>query len=98
MAGKGLTGFKGLHAKSGLPQSCYGILQAACDTARDEQEEGITLDAEGFGRRLIEALMTRYEWMQLKERTKHLELIGRFAEDRVRIIARRLKADLVRAA
>ena len=29
---------------------------------------------------------------------KHLEFIGRFAEDRVRIIAKRLKADIVRAA
>ena len=98
MAGRGLSGFKGLHAKSGLPASCHGILQAACDVARDEIEEGITLDAEGFGRRLIEALMTRYEAMPLKERAKHLEFIGRFAEDRVRLIAKRLKADIVRAA
>lgn len=98
MAGRGLSGFKGLHAKSGLPQSCYGILQAACDVARDEAEEGIALGAEGFGRRLIEALMTRYEGMALKDRSKHLEFISRFAEDRVRIIAKRLKADIVRAA
>ena len=89
---------KALHVKSGLPQSCYGILQAACDVAVDEREEGVTLDAEGFGRRLIEALMTRYEAMPLKERTKHLEFLARFADDRVRVIARRLKADIVRAA
>jgi uncharacterized protein (DUF2336 family) len=98
MAGRGLSGFKGLHGKSGLPQSCYGILQAACDVARDEQEECIVLDSRGFGRRLIEALMTRYEAMPLRDRAKHLEFIGRFAEDRVRIIAKRLKADIVRAA
>ena len=98
MAGRGLSGFKGLHVKSGLPQSCHGILQAACDVAREEAEEGVVLDAEGFGRRLIEALMTRYETIALKDRTKHLEFVGRFAEDRVRIIARRLKADIVRAA
>jgi uncharacterized protein (DUF2336 family) len=98
MTGRGLGGFKGLHARSGLPSSCYGLLQASCDVARDEREEGITLDSEGFGRRLIEALMTRYENLPLKERAKHLEFIGRFAEDRVRIIAKRLKADIVRAA
>ena len=98
MRGKGLTGFKGLHAKSGLPQSCFWILQAACDVTADEAEEGITLDAEDFGRRVIEALMTRYETLPLKERTRHLEFVGRFAADRARIIARRLKADLVRAA
>jgi len=98
MAGRGLSGFKGLHSKSGLPQSCYGILQAACDVAHDERGEGLALDSEGFGRRLIEALMTRYESMPLKERARHLEFVGRFAEDRVRVIARRLKADIARAA
>jgi uncharacterized protein (DUF2336 family) len=98
MRGQGLMGFRALHKKSGLPQSCYGILRAACDVAVDEQEEGIVLDSEGFGRRLIEALMTRYEAMEHKDRAKHLEFVGRFAEDRVRLIAKRLKADLVRAA
>lgn len=98
MRGDGLLGFKGLHKKSGLPQSCYGILQAACDVAAEVREEGIVLAAEQFGRRLIEALMTRYESMPLHERAKHMEFIGRFAEDRVRTIARRLKADIVRAA
>ncbi len=95
MAGRS---FKSLHGRSGLPQSCFGILQAACDVAREEREEGIELGREAFGRRLIENLMTRYETMPLKERAKHLEVVGRFAEDRVRLIARRLKADLVRAA
>jgi uncharacterized protein (DUF2336 family) len=98
MRGKGLTGFRGLHAKSGLPQSCYWILQAACDVSAEEAEEGVTLNAEDFGRRVIEALMTRYESMPLKERTRHLEYVGRFAADRARVIAKRLKADLVRAA
>lgn len=98
MHGKGLTGFKGLHAKSGLPASCYWILQAACDVEVDETEEGITLAADDFGRRLIEALMTRYETMPLKERARHLEYVGRFAADRARLIAKRLKADLLRAA
>lgn len=98
MQGRGLMRFKALFNKSGLPAACHGILQAATDVANDEREEGIALDSEGFGRRLIEALMTRYETMELRERSKHLEIVGRFAEDRVRVIARRLKADIVRAA
>lgn len=98
MRGKGLTGFKGLHAKSGLPASCYWVLQAACDVALDEREEGIKLTPEDFGRRIIEALMTRYENLPLKERMRHLDYIGRFGADRAKLIARRLKADLVRAA
>ncbi len=98
MLGRGLMGVKSLHGKSGLPQSCYGLLMAACDVMKDAREEGLPLDPESFGRRLIEALMTRYENMPSAERSKNLEFIGRFAEDRVRKIAKRLRADLVRAA
>lgn len=98
MIGRGFMGLKSLHSKSGLPQSCYGLLMAACDVMKDAKEEGLPLDPESFGRRLIEALMTRYENMQSAERSKNLEFIGRFAEDRVRKIAKRLRADMVRAA
>ena len=98
MAGRGIGGFKSLHAKSGLPQSCFGILQAACEVAREEAEEGITLDQQGFGRRLIEALMTRYAALPLRERTKHMEFVSRFAEDRIKLIAKRLRSDIARAA
>ena len=98
MFGRGLMGLKSLHNKSGLPQSCYGLLMAACDVVKDAKEEGLPLDPEGFGRRLIVALMTRYENMQSAERSKNLEFIGRYAEDRVRKIAKRLRADMVRAA
>src|SRR3990170_660650 len=98
MLGRGFMGLKSLHSKSGLPQSCYGLLVAACDVMKDAKEEGLPLDPESFGRRLIEALMTRYENMQSAERSKNLEFIGRFAEDRVRKIAKRLRADMVRAA
>ena len=62
------------------------------------REEGFSIDAGSFGRRLIETLMTRVEGSSAQERAKHLEFIGRFAEDRVRVIAKRLKADLMRAA
>ena len=98
MRGKGLSGLKGLHSKSGLPATCYWLLQAAADVARDEHEEGITLSQDDFGRRLIEALMTRYEAMPMKDRARHLEYVGRFAAERPRLIAKRLKADLQRAA
>ena len=90
--------FRSLHAKSGLPQSCYWTLQAACDMAREEREDGITLTPDDFGRRMIEVLMTRYESLPMSERPKQLDFIGRFAADRVRLIASRLKADLLRAA
>jgi uncharacterized protein (DUF2336 family) len=90
--------FKSFYAKSDLPQSCYWTLLAACDVAREETQEGVRLPPEDFGRRMIEVLMTRYEALPSAERPRQLDFVGRFAADRTRLIARRLKADLLRAA
>ena len=98
MFGRSFGGVKSLASKAGLPATCVGIIQAACDVVKDAQEAEISLDPESFGRRLIEVLMTRYESMTPIDRTKNLELIGRYGEDKVRRIATRLRADLSRAA
>jgi hypothetical protein len=42
--------------------------------------------------------MTRYEGLPGPERARQLDIVSRFAEDQVRLIARRLKSDLARAA
>ena len=47
---------------------------------------------------LSAALLTRYEYMSAPERAKQIEYLGRYGQDRIRKIAKRLKADLVRAA
>jgi uncharacterized protein (DUF2336 family) len=91
-------GLRTLHGKSGLPSSCYPILRAAADVAAEMRDEGLRLKPDGFGRRLIEMLMTQYEGMRVADRAKALEFVARFAQDRVRVIAKRLKADLMRAA
>ena len=90
--------FKSVFNKSGLPQSCFGILKAACEVMVEAREEGLPLSSETFGRRVLEALLTRYEYMGATERAKQVEYLGRYGEDRIRKIAKRLKADLVRAA
>jgi uncharacterized protein (DUF2336 family) len=92
------TAFKSIFNKSGLPQSCFGILKAACEVSVEAREEGLPLNAEAFGRRVLEALMTRYENMGSSDRAKQIEYLGRYGEDRIRKIAKRLKADLLRAA
>lgn len=89
---------RGLHAKAGLPQSCYWTLQAACDTAREERQDGLRLTPDDFGRRMIELLLTRYEALPPAERPRQLDYLGRFAAERARLIARHLKTNLLRAA
>lgn len=90
--------FRSLHERCGLPQSCFWTLQAACDVAAAEMEDGITLSLEEFGTRLIEQLLTRYEAMPLAEQPRNLEFIGRYAAERTRHLAATLKSDLVQAA
>lgn len=92
------NGFKSLYTKSGLPQTCYWLLKAATDVEAEVREEQVQVGRESFGRRLIEILMTRYENLGPSECAKNLEYISRYGEERVRIIARRLKSDMLRAA
>jgi len=92
------SNFRSLHARAGLPESTYWTLQAACDVAREEREEEISLSSDDFGRRLIEVLLTSYEALPPTDRPRQLDFVGRFAADRPRRIARRLKDELLNAA
>ena len=98
MYSRSALGFKSIFKRSGLPTSCFGILKAACDVVADARDEGLPLETEEFGRRVLEALMTRYEHMNANERAKQIEFVGRYGTEKVRKIAKRLKADMVRAA
>jgi uncharacterized protein (DUF2336 family) len=89
---------KSLLRKAGLPQSCHGLMKAACDVYAEARDEGYPLREDEFGQRVLEALMTRYEQLDQNERAKQIEFIGRYGEERVRKIAKRLKADMLRAA
>jgi uncharacterized protein (DUF2336 family) len=92
------SGMKSLVGKCGLPVICNGLLLAFADVVVEARDEGIVLRRDSFGRRLLEALMTRYESVGPQERAKHIEFVSRFADERVRKIARQLKTDIQRAA
>jgi uncharacterized protein (DUF2336 family) len=98
MFARGVAGLRSLLGKSGLPPACLGIVAAACDVVREVQAEGYQISQEVFGRRMLEALMTRYEFLSPADRAKQIEYLGRYGEERVRNIARKLKHDLARAA
>ena len=75
--------------RCGLPQSCYWTLQAACDVASVEREDGIRLSAEEFGAGIVEQLLTRYEAMPASEQPRNLAFIGRYGAERTRHLATR---------
>lgn len=90
--------FKALHARCGLPQSCYWTLQAACDVAADENQDGLRHSIEEFGARIIETLLTRYEALPLSEQPRQLGFLGRYGAETTRHLASRLRAGLEHAA
>ena len=91
-------GFKAMFRRSGLPRSCQGVVRAACDVYAEARNEGVGLREDEFGKRVLEALMTRYEQLDQNDRAKQIEFVGRYGEERVRKIAKLLKADMLRAA
>lgn len=98
MFGKAPGQFRRLHSKAGMPENSYWTLQAACDVAREEAESGVLMTADDFGRKLIEILLTRYEAIPMAEQPRNLDVLSRFAGERTALLARRLKADILRAA
>jgi uncharacterized protein (DUF2336 family) len=98
MVQRGSAGIKTIMSKSGLPQNTHALLSAAAEVEAEKRQEGIKLDPDGFGRRLLENLMTRFGAFHPREQEKQIDYVGRFADDKVRKIARQLKLDFQRAA
>lgn len=85
-------------AKTGLPTNCVSVLQAACSLYSENQEEGLKLTPDRFGRKLLEALMLLGNQQSLQQRQQQVEYVARYADPAVRGIAKKLKSNLARAA
>jgi uncharacterized protein (DUF2336 family) len=95
---RGGHGIRSHLNRSMLPAACHAIIIASCDVAAQAREEDIRLDADTFGRRLLEELMLQFGTLGPRDQAKLMDYVGRFADDKVRKIARKLKADMLRAA
>jgi uncharacterized protein (DUF2336 family) len=95
---RGGQGVRPMLNRSMLPTSCHAIIGSACDVASQAREEDIRLDPDNFGRRLLEMLMLQFGALGSRDQAKLMDYVGRFADDKVRKIARKLKADMLRAA
>jgi uncharacterized protein (DUF2336 family) len=98
MLARGGVAMKSLLNRSMLPSGCHAIIACASDVAAQARLEDIVLDADGFGRRLLEVLMMQFGALGARDQAKLMDYVGRFADDKVRKIARKLKSDMLRAA
>jgi uncharacterized protein (DUF2336 family) len=96
--GRGGPGIRSLLNRSGLPGPCHVLLMAAADVACEFRNLEIVPEAESFGRRLLEVLMMQFGALPLQEQARQIEFVGRFADPKVRKIARQIKIDMLRAA
>ncbi len=95
---RGAVGVRSMLNRSMLPTGCHAIISAACDVAAQARDEDVKLDADNFGRRLLETLMLQFGALVPRDQAKLMDYVGRFADDKVRKIARKLKSDMLRAA
>jgi uncharacterized protein (DUF2336 family) len=95
---RGGVGVRSMLSRSMLPEGCSAVIACACDVSAQAKAEDIRLDPDNFGRRLLEVLMLQFGAIGQREQAKLMDYVGRFADDKVRKIARRLKADMLRAA
>jgi uncharacterized protein (DUF2336 family) len=95
---RGAFGFNALYRSSGLPSTCIGLIRAAGWVEREIHETKRTLEPETFARRLIQEIMTGDGAMPQAERAKYLDLVARYSNERVRVVANRLREGLTSAA
>lgn len=95
---RGAMGVRSMLNRSMLPSGCHAIIAAACDVAAQAKAEDVRLDPDNFGRRLLEILMMQFGALGARDQAKLMDYVGRFADDKVRKIARKLKSDMLRAA
>jgi uncharacterized protein (DUF2336 family) len=95
---RGAAGVRSMLNRSMLPTGCHAIIAAACDVAAQAKAEETRLDADNFGRRLLETLMMQFGVLGARDQAKLMDYVSRFADDKVRKIARKLKSDMLRVA
>lgn len=98
MYGRGAMRSRAILRRAGLPEACHPILRAAMTVERQAVNEELEMDGEEFGRQLITTMMVEFHAMPDRERARQLDHVGRFAEEPVRLLARRVKADFAKVA
>jgi uncharacterized protein (DUF2336 family) len=98
MVMRGAAGVKSMLNRSMLPTGCHAIISCASEVAAQAREEDVRLNADNFGRRLLEVLMLQFGGLGVRDQAKLMDYVGRFADDKVRKIAKKLKSDMLRAA
>ncbi len=98
--GNGLS-LRAILARSGLPHGCHLLVRTIFDTARDLAEterHGRIASPEIFGRALLEKLASGYERIPVTEKTRQVELLARFCDDKTRALAEHFTTGLLQAA
>jgi len=99
--GRNPLALRALHGKSGLPQGCFLLVRAIFDTARDMDYRNFSSEPiapEAFGRALMSRLVSSYGRVPMLEKTRLVEVLARFCDDKTRALAERFTSGLLMAA
>jgi uncharacterized protein (DUF2336 family) len=89
---------KAVHARAGLPASCFALLRLAVEVERQAMASGGRLDPPAFTRALIERLVTGCNGLEVRDKAATLAMIERLGDDSAHPLAARLRASLASAA
>lgn len=96
--GRGAPSVRAVFNRSGLPETCLQLLQAAVEVERQARREAQTLSSDDFGVRMVETIMTRYVRLAPGDRSKLLDFMIRLGTEEARAVAEKLKSGMSQAA
>ncbi len=79
MFARGAVGFKALYAKTGLPTKLYPAMRVAVDVYGGLLKTSGDWNADQFGRRMIERILTQYEQFSEADKKYLLNMLKRYA-------------------
>ena len=67
---------KAIHSAARIPEDCYPVMRAAFEVAAEARRESEWPSEDQFGRRVVEAILTRQEALAPLQGAKMLDLVG----------------------
>jgi uncharacterized protein (DUF2336 family) len=94
---RGLFGARAIFKRCGLAASCARVIQAAAEVERNIRENGHEVSSNGFGVRVVETILTRFDSLSLDEKLQLITYVENFGTERPRAVACKLKLSFGRS-
>jgi uncharacterized protein (DUF2336 family) len=88
--------FRAVFGRCSLPPACMHLIQAAIEVEREIRHSHQHVSSDGFGARVVETIMTRFDSLSMNEKLNLLAHVENFGTEGPRAMAEKLKLSLSR--